>query len=335
MRWLIGVLLAGNLVLLLWQLDGRDAGEVRSPEPDVGELRLLDGIELAGGGAPDDVSSAADPVLPEEGTAERPVPAPDGRSGEGGREAPVPPPAERLSGPAVTAREEGERETVSPALPPSAVTREEEMGQTPAEVAPAAVVASDSQEAVAEAGVPGAVESGEPPADETESGSAAGAADAGPSARGGPGACWGLGPFEEAVQAEALAAELPPGVRKLAVRKTEVRVPNGFYVLVPASPTRAGALAIVRQLKQKGIKDSWVFVSGPLKNAVSLGLFSREANARRRLTLVLSKGFDARLLPRYREREQVELLVAGPADTVTERALKRLSANQLKPAPCP
>ena len=133
----------------------------------------------------------------------------------------------------------------------------------------------------------------------------------------------------------ALAQELPPGVSRLNVEQTSVPVERGYYVLIPPLASRAEALRIERQLKAEGVEDSWVFVAGPLKNAVSLGLFNREINAQRRLRRVQSKGFEPELRVRYRDVEKTVLLVEGTQEEAVREALEALGGETLEMVDCP
>ena len=146
-------------------------------------------------------------------------------------------------------------------------------------------------------------------------------------------ACWELGPFEEEIRVRSLA--LPQGVERLRVKHSRIRVPAGYYVLVPAQPSREAAKAIARKLRDKGVRDSWLFSSGPLKNAISLGMFSREENARRRLEEIRSLGFAVELQQRHRSLEGYLVHVRGPDTPATRRLLRELTAGQLRPMRCP
>lgn len=148
-------------------------------------------------------------------------------------------------------------------------------------------------------------------------------------------ACWQIGPLDSPAVARALAAALPPGMALVETRQITEPVPTGYYVLIPVQPDRPTALRLERKLKAAGIEDSWVFTSGPLRNAISLGLFTQERNATRRLALVESKGFQPELRTRYRDEDKTELLVSGPAGEVSMQALQQLGAGAPTEAPCP
>mgnify|MGYP000441079401 CR=1 FL=1 len=61
---------------------------------------------------------------------------------------------------------------------------------------------------------------------------------------------------------------------------------------------------VIRQLADAGFEDTWLFRSGPLRNAISLGLFRREASARRHAERVGDKGFSTELKENTSLRER-------------------------------
>jgi cell division septation protein DedD len=125
------------------------------------------------------------------------------------------------------------------------------------------------------------------------------------------------------------------GIEPIGPATVQTREPNGFYVLIPAAASRAEALATADRLKRKGFKDSWVFASGPLKHAISLGMFSRRENAGRRLKALRAKGFEAQIYPRFKTSAQTVLRVRGPGGGAAERQLERLVAGRKKRIDCP
>jgi len=146
-------------------------------------------------------------------------------------------------------------------------------------------------------------------------------------------ACWELGPFEQEIDAEQL--QLPTGIQRIRIDRSRVRVPAGFYVLVPPAANREAARHTVERLKAKGVRDSWLFASGPLRNAISLGMFSQQENALRRKRQIEEMGFAVRLQPREREVVGHVVKVKGLDIPANVRLLERLAAGQLRRVDCP
>ncbi len=336
----LGILLVVNLVLLFWQvMVHKPEAPVSVAEPDVGELRLLSELQLA------EVAEAAE-LVSREPVAQEPI---------------LP------EGPDEVAEQVSVRQAVPGAIPVEPVQAEPESGSEtgpePVAVAgpllgseadstqddpevPAAVSPGEALEAVVDAKVPAAtgqsvtqtppqvIEESEPVEQ-----SVAAVGQPRPDRELEPATparqCWRLGPFDSAAAAVRLAQALPPGVNRLSVEEATVSVPRGYYVLIPPLASRAQALRLERELKEAGIEDSWVFIAGPLRNAVSLGLFNREINAQRRLRRVQSKGFEPELRVRYRDAEKTVLLVEGAADDAVREALQALDAENIEAVGCP
>jgi len=335
----LGILLVVNLVLLFWQvMVHKPEASVSVAEPDVGELRLLSELQLA---------AVAPPPAP--GALETISPGEPPGAAEQASVAQVAPGAIPIE-PAQTEPESGSQTGSETGPEPVAVAgsllgSEADSTQDDPEV-PAAVSPGEAPEAVVDAKVPAATgqDVTQTPAQVIEESepveqSVAAVGQPRPDRELEPATparqCWRLGPFDNAAEAVRLAQALPPGVNRLSVEEATVSVPRGYYVLIPPLASRAQALRLERELKEAGIEDSWVFIAGPLRNAVSLGLFNREINAQRRLRRVQSKGFEPELRVRYRDAEKTVLLVEGAADDAVREALQALDAENIEAVGCP
>jgi hypothetical protein len=109
--------------------------------------------------------------------------------------------------------------------------------------------------------------------------------------------CGRVGPLD-AEQAERLLSDLPVYVTLLSDVTEETESIDGYYVLIPALPSIADGLKKLDELKAAGIDDVWLFRGGEFRRAISLGMFSREAGAQRRVAEVTRKGFSAKVHPR-------------------------------------
>lgn len=115
--------------------------------------------------------------------------------------------------------------------------------------------------------------------------------------------CYTLGPLATLVQQKRAEDRLRPFVEQLRLRTTQADRDRGWWVFVPA-PSRSAALELARELADRGVEDYFVVADANLPEAVSLGLFERLDNARRRLAEIRAMGFDARLLIRREEIPQ-------------------------------
>ena len=114
--------------------------------------------------------------------------------------------------------------------------------------------------------------------------------------------CRLLGPFPEKQDAENIADGL--AAYRLAskiTKSTSVEV-SGYWAILPAQATVKESNELVKKLKENGLVDVRRFVTGELENAISLGLFSTETNAKRRARSVEKLGFVAVVQPKSDEK---------------------------------
>lgn len=119
----------------------------------------------------------------------------------------------------------------------------------------------------------------------------AGAAAAGKTDTG----CYRIGPFAESAQADKASAvlkEIPLAYERRAEAQTVV---TGYRVYLPPLPTREAAEKKRRELSRLGFKDSSVMQDAGMENALSLGLFTVEANAQNHVQALAAKKIDAQL----------------------------------------
>jgi hypothetical protein len=79
--------------------------------------------------------------------------------------------------------------------------------------------------------------------------------------------------------------------------------------MIPPLPSRSAGLEVLAELEAKGITDTWLFPRGVYRNAISLGLYSRETGALRHQRSVVERGFDAEVVERTKRREVRRLLL--------------------------
>ena len=109
--------------------------------------------------------------------------------------------------------------------------------------------------------------------------------------------CHTVGPLPDTGNATSISEKLSRYGFQINVRGDKVRLPAGYWVYMPAMPA-SKARSIVADLDAHGMKDYFI----GRKNHISLGIFSTEKKARKRLTRVKELGYDAELGQRYRNR---------------------------------
>lgn len=116
--------------------------------------------------------------------------------------------------------------------------------------------------------------------------------DAAPPSRAG---CYTIGPFE----AQAMALRAQERLHEVGVtarlRVDESIERTGYWVLLPPFPSRSAALQAVARLKRASVSDYFLVAAGRHKDAVSLGVFSSEPRAERRLREMRRLGFEPKL----------------------------------------
>lgn len=108
--------------------------------------------------------------------------------------------------------------------------------------------------------------------------------------------CVRLGPVYVQKDAMDLATMLE-NVGQTTEVETETTLQNGgFWLVIAANKDKTET--IMAQLNSAGVTDVWVFDEGPLQGMVSLGLYSKHADAEKRRTLLQRKGFNPEIRPR-------------------------------------
>ena len=110
--------------------------------------------------------------------------------------------------------------------------------------------------------------------------------------------CGTLGAFTTAADMRAAMQALSPHVARIQYREEQVSHSHGFWIYLPATADREGALDEARKLAAKGINDYYVVTAGDSQNTVSLGLFDNESNAQNRVVALKQLGFPAQVKQR-------------------------------------
>lgn len=120
--------------------------------------------------------------------------------------------------------------------------------------------------------------------------------------------CWLVGPYKEPVSARQLRDRLGSLGIEVSLHEIQVQTKSDYWVYLGPEASRASAVALLRELRQKGI-DSFLITEGELANGVSLGLFSQQDRARSLLQARSKQGYPAKMVevPRYRSELWVRL----------------------------
>jgi hypothetical protein len=113
--------------------------------------------------------------------------------------------------------------------------------------------------------------------------------------------CHRLGPFPSQADMRRAMSALTPITERIQFSETRSIKSRGWWVYMPAFPTRDLALRNARALAAKGVRDYYVVTAGDQQNTISLGLFRERSNAENRRADLIGMGFDAAMRERTDE----------------------------------
>lgn len=105
----------------------------------------------------------------------------------------------------------------------------------------------------------------------------------------------GFGSPQAAAEAEAWL--LARGLQDIDVRRKEPTAPRNHRVYLPPLESRAAAIEVVYELRDRGVRDVSIISAGPLRNGVSLGVYRNAKNALRRVARIEALGYSVRHAP--------------------------------------
>nr|WP_283777745.1 SPOR domain-containing protein [Sansalvadorimonas sp. 2012CJ34-2] len=116
-----------------------------------------------------------------------------------------------------------------------------------------------------------------------------------------PRLCTSIGAFKEESEALQIQQRLMASGIGSEIKPEKVPAASNYWVYIQPLPDRSRATQKYRELKAQGI-DSYLMTDGEMKNAISLGLFSKEKLANRLLEKHQSRGDDVALkeVPRFK-----------------------------------
>ncbi|NII11874.1 SPOR domain-containing protein [Oleiagrimonas sp. C23AA] len=146
--------------------------------------------------------------------------------------------------------------------------------------------------------------------------------------------CLRIGPFDTQADTRQLLSELS-GVQRSRTQQSQADQFTGWWVYLPAFPSREQALVEARQLAAKGVHDYYVVTAGDRLNTVSLGLFHDKDNAIHRRDRIIALGFKPLMKARTETLPQFWLdVVFKPGATLDWKAHVGDPDVQAKPLPC-
>ncbi|MFB3116941.1 MAG: SPOR domain-containing protein [Gammaproteobacteria bacterium] len=112
--------------------------------------------------------------------------------------------------------------------------------------------------------------------------------------------CVSFGPFAESYQAGELSNWLKENEIQTKQRTESDGKDQLFWIYLSPSESKDEAIAAIEELRGKGIHDYKLIDKGNLQNAISLGLFSNQAAANRRLNELKNIGYLPIMVPYHK-----------------------------------
>jgi hypothetical protein len=151
--------------------------------------------------------------------------------------------------------------------------------------------------------------------------------------------CFQIGPFPDAdivARAETRLNELELTYSR---RQEETRTITGYLVFLPPLSSLEAAERKRRELTRLGFKDHALMQEEGMQNAISLGVFTVEANAESRVRELAARKVPARMQPFVlsRKRFWLDVAVNFPSDTLDKLGQIDWAANdvQVQEMACP
>lgn len=120
----------------------------------------------------------------------------------------------------------------------------------------------------------------------------------------GPSVCYALGPFDGKPQARNIAEKLQDLGAFTSERTETSESPMGYWVYLESFDSWKQAREKVVSLEIEGLKDMFIVGRGPMKNAVSLGLYKNEDGANERIARLKKLGEQPKIQTQYKQTDQ-------------------------------
>ncbi len=113
--------------------------------------------------------------------------------------------------------------------------------------------------------------------------------------------CFRVGPFVDQTAIATWAGDRYPD---LSVLEQSNDVIYRYLVYLDTHELSDSSEVILQKLKDKGVKDYWLFREGELKGLISLGLFQAKTRADALQKRLNRRGVETRIMPRYKQEIQ-------------------------------
>lgn len=141
--------------------------------------------------------------------------------------------------------------------------------------------------------------------------------------------CTMLGPYEQLLQAEYAVEHLSALGASAQIVPVEIKEGESFWVYLPPEVSEREALNRLYELQGKGV-ESHIITKGDLVNAISLGRFSLDADARARAEVISQLGYHPQIKSMPKTIQETWVAVAAQeAEKIDSPVWEMLIARQV------
>ena len=110
--------------------------------------------------------------------------------------------------------------------------------------------------------------------------------------------CYEMGPVRDKAVADSFVQLLNANAKDVSIATRSGSAPEGWWVLFPKASTLEAARGNRRLLESKGVIDNWLFETGPLRGAISLGFYKTREEAEQLAQQLRDKSVVVKIAPR-------------------------------------
>ena len=140
-------------------------------------------------------------------------------------------------------------------------------------------------------------------------------------------ACFRVGPFLDPSQATTVAEKLTALKLSFSRDAGERKAVTGYRVQLPPLESKTAAERKRRELTRLGFKDHALITEPGFENAISLGVFSVEPNAKAQTARLSAKGITASIVPVETSRMEIWFDITGAPTDADRTIAKELDAE--------
>lgn len=143
-----------------------------------------------------------------------------------------------------------------------------------------------------------------------------------------PEVCYEIGPFTSKRQLDAWIAEQQIDRSRTETVYRRHQAVYAYLVYYPAGESFAESKQNETMLKEKGVKDLWLFRKGDMQGIISLGLFRDKFRAENLLRQLADIGVKADMQERYQDKQVVYARIRQPVASEQEEPLTAIECEE-------